>query len=76
MADKILVNDGDEFLTIAKKLYADKAESWTNGDEDWSIVIFDEETQFEWHQRIFPAGMIMSLAGTNVRIFLEKERLV
>ena len=74
--EAILVNDSPEFMGVAKKLYVDKAESWRNGKEEWEIVIFDKPTNFNWHQRIFPPGMIMHKKGTNIRVFIEKEKLV
>jgi hypothetical protein len=32
-------------------------------------------THFVWHQRIFPAGMILKKQGSNLRIFVEAEKI-
>ena len=71
--EKILVNFDEPFMAVAKQLYADKQASWQNGDENWEIVYFDESTNFSWQQRIFSAGMILHLIGSNIRIFIEEK---
>jgi hypothetical protein len=76
MADQIKINDSKVFMDIAKKLYKEKAETWQNGSENYVITIIDKPTNFAWHQRIFPVGMILHLTGSNVRIFIEKEKLI
>lgn len=36
---------------------------------------FTKPTHFAFHQRIFPAGVILKKKDSNVRIFLEAERV-
>lgn len=36
---------------------------------------FDVPTHFTFHQRIFPAGMILHKEGSKIRIFVEAEKL-
>ena len=37
-------------------------------------AIFDVPTHFTFHQRIFPAGMILHRPGKALRIYIEAER--
>lgn len=37
--------------------------------------VFDVPTHFPWHQRVFEPGMILHLKGSNVRIFVEAEKI-
>lgn len=36
---------------------------------------FTKPTHFPFHQRIFPAGIILHKNGSNVRIFIEAEKI-
>ena len=36
---------------------------------------FAQPTHFTFHQRIFPAGMILKKRDSNTRIFIEAEKL-
>ena len=38
-------------------------------------AIFDVPTHFNFHQRIFQAGMILKKKDSNVRIYIEAEKL-
>ena len=38
-------------------------------------AIFDVPTHFPFHQRVFEPGMILHLEGSNVRIFIESEKI-
>lgn len=76
MPKKILVGHSAGFLAIAKELYQTKAKTWSNVDEEFEVIIVDKPTNFSWHQRIFPEGLLLHKLGTNVRIFIEKEKLI
>jgi hypothetical protein len=37
--------------------------------------LFDVPSHFPFHQRIFEPGMILKKQGTNIRIYIEAEKL-
>lgn len=46
--------------------------------DDGELVLehkFFKPTHFPFHQRIFPAGVILHKENSNVRIFIEAEKL-
>lgn len=66
--------DNKEFLEAVKKL--------KEGDilkvDDGELVLehkFSKPTHFTFHQRIFPAGVILKKKDSNIRIFIEAEKL-
>jgi len=66
--------DNKNFINAVKKLKEGDKLTVDNG-----ILLveykFNRPTHFPFHQRIFPAGVILKKEGTNVRIFIEAEKL-
>ena len=66
--------DDQDFINAIKNLNeGDKLEV-----ADGTLIVegkFTRPTHFPFHQRIFPAGMILKVEGRNVRIFIEAEKL-
>jgi hypothetical protein len=37
--------------------------------------IFNVPTHFAWHQRVFDPGIILHVTGTNIRVYIEAEKV-
>jgi hypothetical protein len=66
--------DDPKFLEAVKKLN----EGDTLQVDDGELVLeykFTKPTHFPFHQRIFEPGVILHKIGSNVRIYIEAEKL-
>lgn len=76
MAKQYTVNPDDkDFIAFLKTLKEGDTFLDQDGNEVLVESIHDKPTHFAWHQRVFPAGMILGVEGTNIRIFIEGELL-
>jgi hypothetical protein len=64
------------------KEFIEKIKNLKEGDKltiDGIVLIvegvFNRPTHFNFHQRIFPAGVILKKKDSNARIFLEAEKI-
>jgi len=68
---KVSVGNG-AFISVLKTL--NDGDVWENGAESYNVTVVSKPTNFKWHQRIFPKGIILHKIGTQVRIFIEEEK--
>jgi hypothetical protein len=66
--------DNKTFIKAVKKL---KEGDKLTVDDGVLVVeaIFSEPTHFPFHQRIFEPGMILKKEGSNVRVYIEAEKI-
>lgn len=73
---KMNLDGSDKFYDQMKTLFESEDKEWNNEGEVFEITRLDKPTTFNWHQRIFQPGIILHKKGTNVRIYVEKEKLI
>lgn len=76
MAKKYDINpDNEDFLDVLSKSGEGDIIEGTDGFTYSVESKHTRPTHFAWHQRIFPAGLILKKADSNVRIFVEAEKI-
>ena len=67
--------DDKEFLEAVRKMKV--GEKLTISPDEVLVLEsrFTKPTHFPFHQRVFPAGVILKKENSNVRIFIEAEKL-
>lgn len=66
--------DDPKFIEAVKKMAVGDTLKVDNGTLTLEAK-FTKPTHFSFHQRIFPAGVILKLNDSNIRIFVEAEKL-
>lgn len=66
--------DDPKFIAAIKRLSVGEMVEVADGILEVEYL-FDVPSHFPFHQRIFEPGMILKKQGTNVRIYIEAEKL-